>query len=601
MASNACVIHAHRHTGRHIGRISLHPISVVNQTFRRDPTRTLVLRDRFMRQMDKRFRALKKDIKVSIVDRDCFGIQPGVLRTLAPTGWKAYEFKRSHEKVQGFMAWLEEQESAGILDIIRRPGIHAGVDTPWTDVFIDSAYTRGIRRGRAELRRAGYTVPDWESTPGGIAGLMNQPHHADRIAAIYSRTFEDLKTVTREMNGQVRRRITDGLTTGLARGLAEGKNPIAIARELVKDVHNRVDKIGITRARMIARTEVIRAHHVANIAEYEQAEAEMDVTIMAEWSTAGYQVCEICIQFQLEGPYKLKQIEGLIPAHPNCRCVAIPVMKKKRAPRRKVAPIKPAKPPVVPGPKLKKRPTKPAGTKVPAKDKPYVAQDSLEKCEQWLRENVPGDYPIHYEGKNPYGLRKGTRLTKKKALEMFNLMNAEISRVYQKYGIQLPAPSRLFMTGINRAHVSTVIAEGKKQQWIIPCGRADWSPTSWAAANKWSKDHGWPWDWMEGAELERSRTVRHEWAHILDGQNNWFSNSMKARDLRLQLYHKFDFRIRDISEYAKKNNREWFAEAFSHYTSPSYGQYDPVLGKVRKFPKPLEDYLEEAMDMMRGK
>lgn len=306
-------------------RTSFRP--TVNAVFKTDPSRTLTLRRRFAAQMDRRFRALKRDIQISILDRDCFGIQPDVPRlagaaqvgTNVPTGYKAYEFKRAHEKVQSFMAWLEEQEKAGILTIIRRPGVHGGmVEVPWTDVFIDSAYTRGIRRGRAELRAAGYTVPNFEATPGGIGALMNQPHHAERVAAIYSRTFEDLKTVTREMDAQVRRRITDGLTTGLARGLAEGKNPRAIARELVKDVHNRVDKIGITRARMIARTEVIRAHHVANIAEYEQADADMDVTVMAEWSTAGYEVCPVCIDKFTRNPWKLKDIEGEIPAHPNC-------------------------------------------------------------------------------------------------------------------------------------------------------------------------------------------------------------------------------------------------------------------------------------------
>jgi len=119
------------------------------------------------------------------------------------------------------------------------------------------------------------------------------------------------------------------LTTGLAQGLAEGKNPRVIARELVKDVANRVDKIGITRARMIARTEVIRAHHVATIAEYEQAAEDMEVEVMAEWSTAGFAVCPICIDMAHGGPYKLKVIEGMIPAHPNCRCCALPVMKEK--------------------------------------------------------------------------------------------------------------------------------------------------------------------------------------------------------------------------------------------------------------------------------
>jgi len=300
----------------------------INAILKSDPTRTTTLRQRFAARMTWLFLELKKDIRVSIVKNDCFGIQPDVLRTLVPAGKKAYEFARSEEKVRLFMRWLQEQEDAGILKTIIRPGF-PGIETPWTNVFIDSAYTRGIRRGRNELRRAGYAVPVFEEITGGVAGIMNQPYHADRIGVIYSRTFEDLRSVTQVMNAQVRRKIADGLTTGLARGLAEGKNPLTIARELVKDVGNRVDMIGITRARMIARTEVIRAHHVATIAEYERADAEMDVTVMAEWQTAGFKVCDECIDMAAGGPYSLKEIEGMIPLHPYCRCCALPVVKEK--------------------------------------------------------------------------------------------------------------------------------------------------------------------------------------------------------------------------------------------------------------------------------
>lgn len=310
-------------------------LKAVNTTFRTDPTRTTALRARFVREMDRRFTRLKKDVRISIVDRDCFGIQPEVLGVLSPLPGKAFEFKRTSEKVALFMRWLEEQERLGILEIIFRPGTLPGIEAAWTDVFIDSAYAQGMRRGRVELRRKGYRVPTFEQVPSGIGVVMSQPYHADRIGAIYTRTFEDLKSVTQVMNAQVRRQIADGLTTGLARGLAEGKNPRVIARELVKDVANRVDKIGITRARMIARTEVIRAHHVATIAEYERADAEMEVTVMAEWATAGFKVCDHCLDMATGGPYKLKEIEGMIPAHPNCRCVALPVMKEKNGRRGK--------------------------------------------------------------------------------------------------------------------------------------------------------------------------------------------------------------------------------------------------------------------------
>lgn len=306
----------------------------VNAILLTDPTRTTTLRNRFVLDMDRRFNALKTDIRVSIIQNDCFALQPALL-TLAAAPYRAFDFPRTSDKIDGFMDWLIEQERIGILEITRRPGGLRGIDEAWTDTYIHSAYARGVVRGRAELRRAGYDVRSVDETLGGVNSIMSQPFHADRVGVLYTRTFEDLKSVTDVMNAQSRRLIAEGLTTGLARGIAEGKSPLVIARELYKDVANRVDKIGKVRARMIARTEVIRAHHLATIAEYRQSDAEMKVSVKAEWSTASFEVCAICLDGEAGSPYTLNQAEGMIPAHPNCRCVMLPVVldKKERSRR----------------------------------------------------------------------------------------------------------------------------------------------------------------------------------------------------------------------------------------------------------------------------
>ena len=305
----------------------------VNAILLTDPTRTTILRNRFVRDMDRRFNALKTDIRISIIQNDCFALQPALL-TLAAAPYQAFNFPRTADKVDGFMDWLIEQERIGVLEITRRPGGLRGIDEAWTDTYIHSAYARGVTRGRAELRRAGYDVRSIDETLGGVNSIMSQPFHADRVGVLYTRTFEDLKSVTDVMNAQSRRLIAEGLTTGLAKGIAEGKSPRVIARELYKDIANRVDKIGKVRARMIARTEVIRAHHLATIAEYRQADAEMKVGVKAEWSTAGFNVCDICAG--MEGKvFTLNEIEGMIPAHPRCRCVALPVVLDKEERRRR--------------------------------------------------------------------------------------------------------------------------------------------------------------------------------------------------------------------------------------------------------------------------
>lgn len=310
----------------------------LNTVAQADPSRTTMLRYQFVRDVNKRFNALKRDIRISIIDRDCFGIQPNVLRsflntkpnllTNVPLPSKAFEFVRTPQKVSMFMSWLEEQEAVGILTKIVRPGA-PGVEAAWTDVYVDSAYAKGIRQARSKLRRAGVPIPALEEVPGGIGALMNQPLHADRVGIIFSRTFEDLKSVTNVMNAQSRRMIEQGLTTGLSRGIAEGKNPRVIARELYKDVANRVDKIGIVRARMIARTEVLNAHNEAAHAEFERAEVEIGKPIFVDVSL-GANPCSICIDLESGGPYPLPEARGQLPAHPNCVCVHIPRVQERR-------------------------------------------------------------------------------------------------------------------------------------------------------------------------------------------------------------------------------------------------------------------------------
>lgn len=327
------------------------PVPVVNVQFRRDPSRTSTLRLNFMRDMDRRWNAIKRDMRVSIIDRDCFGIQPenqgflflasdnGIV-SLAATAPKQFAFESTDAKVRGFMQWLNAQEEAGLLELVDQPGFFTSGKQPWTNKYIDSAYQQGIRRGRAELIKIGEPVASFEAIPGGVSAVMNGPIHADTVATLYSRTFEDLVHVKNAANAAIRREITDALTSGLSRGLAEGKSPLTIARELYNDAATQLDKIGITRARIIARTEIIRAHHLANINEYDAISGMLDqeglmVDIIAEWGL-GPNPCPICIDLEADAPYTLDEVRSLIPAHPRCVCVAIPKTRRRPQPQRRM-------------------------------------------------------------------------------------------------------------------------------------------------------------------------------------------------------------------------------------------------------------------------
>ena len=302
-----------------------------------DPSRTSGLRRRFEAQMAKRLRDLLRLIRQSIVDNDCFGIQPvtsTLQRALAAATPRQFAFERdTAAKVQAFLRWLKEQEALGILQVIFRPGTNTAISVGWTDLYIQAAYRQGIGRAQTEMLRAQLILPFPGDLPGrtAVSTAFNLPIHADRVGALYTRTFEDLKTVMDVVNTDIRRKLIDGLTTNLTRGIAEGKNPITIAREMVKDVASGLDKIGLNRARMIARTEVIRAHHLASINEYRRADAAMTVAVQAEFRTAGDdRVCPECSA--LEGKvFSLDEAESVIPVHVQCRCVMLPHIARNRA------------------------------------------------------------------------------------------------------------------------------------------------------------------------------------------------------------------------------------------------------------------------------
>lgn len=267
-----------------------------------DPTYTTTLRQRFERDVVSRFRRLKSEIIKAVAVDDAFNLQQsGIIRVHRAN----FGFGTTAGKISEFMRWLTQQQEKGILEIQRGIGVTSSSGRAWTDVYIQSAYQKGIASAGKELRGMGVEVSDrW------VDAAFNRPIHADRAGILFTRTFDDLEGITQAMDRQISRVLTQGII--------EGRGPREIARQMA----DRVDKIGITRARVLARTEIIRAHHLATVNSYREAGVE-GVEIEAEFSTADDElVCSECEA--LEGKtFTLEEAEGLIPVHPNCRCTTI--------------------------------------------------------------------------------------------------------------------------------------------------------------------------------------------------------------------------------------------------------------------------------------
>jgi len=292
-----------------------------------DPSRTLTLRNAFARAMRTRFNELERVIREAVISDDVFGLQTYQMTT---PGREAFNFPRSSDKVEAFMRWLNQQVDRGILQTITLPQVGEGMEQAWTNTYIYDSYKRGVIRARYELNRAGYAPASIEAS-GGIPAIMSTPFHVDRVGLLYSRVFSDLKGVTTTMDTHISR--------VLAQGIADGDGTRLLARKLLSTINGKgAGDLGITdtlgrfipakrRAEMLARTEVIRAHHQATIQEY-RSWGVAGVEVIAEFTTAGDdRVCDVCASMH-GNRYTLEQIEPMIPVHPLCRCVAIPVVKR---------------------------------------------------------------------------------------------------------------------------------------------------------------------------------------------------------------------------------------------------------------------------------
>jgi len=307
--------------------ITYHPIAVYNQV---DPTRTVSLRNAFARDMRKRFMKVALEIASAIVKEDIFGLNN--IHTFQTPGNQAFAFRRSEDKVARFMQWLQSQVDAGILEVGELHQIGVGVNDHWTNKYIFDSYKRGVMRARYEMQKSGMTVPTIEET-GGIEISMGTPFHIDRLGLLYTRVFSDLKGITTAMDAQISRILTQGI--------ADGDNPRPLARKLVATINGTgmgdlslTDSLGRfvpaqRRAEILARTEIIRAHHQATIQEYMNWRVS-GVMVQAEVMTAGdKRVCSRCEILAKGGPYSLEEAMNMIPDHPQCRCVALPFLIKK--------------------------------------------------------------------------------------------------------------------------------------------------------------------------------------------------------------------------------------------------------------------------------
>lgn len=265
-----------------------------------DPTKTIVIRNRAERKVNKRFNAVKRDavayVKANfLVTNISFGEQ------------RVFEFTRSEDRVADFDAFLQQRIDEEILRVDGLTLDERSKENHWLNREVGEGYRRGAVKVRLAAERA---IPSLLKL-ADYSPFAN-PKHVERAQLIFQRTYSDLEGVTQVMAKQMSRELSNGILLG--------HNPVKVAQAIAE----KVDNIGLVRARLIARTEIIESHNSASIKEAEVLEAETGVKIQMEWITAGDSRVRSSHQDRDGNVYSRAEAQDLI-GEPNCRCSISPV------------------------------------------------------------------------------------------------------------------------------------------------------------------------------------------------------------------------------------------------------------------------------------
>lgn len=284
-------------------------------TLQIDPTRTLTLRKKFMAEMVRRFKSVRKEIWDAIVTQDALGLEDTSPFSVN-VEQQAWRFQTDAQKLESFSIWLQGQIDTKILSLTPE-------GLPWTAQYVESAYRKGVVRAYTDVHAAEYVEGD-DFFLGGkqqfLQSAFAQPETVSKIQLLATRSFEQLKGVTSTMASQMNLILADGITNG--------HGPKQIARDMSK----RIAGLTNTRALTIARTETIYAHAEGQLDSMQLLGVE-EVEAMVEFSTAGDdRVCAKCASLSGQ-TYTIKEARGIIPVHPNCRCAWLPAFPNNRKSR----------------------------------------------------------------------------------------------------------------------------------------------------------------------------------------------------------------------------------------------------------------------------
>lgn len=256
---------------------------------RADPTRTTLLRNKFVADMGSRFtRVSNASYRFVVTDNNL------ILN---------YEFKSDPEKLEAYKKWLKEQVDKQLI-------IVSNNETPWTDEYIQSSYKAATVRSWEDVRKKQGKSTATEAKKEFMSSF-SLPVTQHRLQLLYTRCWDALVGVTQQMGAELSRTLADGLVHGLG------------AREVGKNI---VEAVGFSknRAMVVARTELINAYAEGQLDTFDKLGIQK-LGVAVEHLTAGdKRVCPRCQALNGKIYNSTEEARGKIPVHPQCRCAWIP-------------------------------------------------------------------------------------------------------------------------------------------------------------------------------------------------------------------------------------------------------------------------------------
>ena len=297
-----------------------------------DPTHTLILRNKFSDRFSAKMRKLRGVLRETLIERDCFGLifLANQQADFSPSGRGEFAYPNDNEKIAYFLAWLKQQLNAEIID---RLGFVRITRDSWTNLYLRQAYERGVRQARQELKKLKIEVPDVDE----IDALLNTEPHKSNLESLHQRMINELEGFIADISHRIGRVLSDSFSKGhspymildrINKGLIQGEDRQELGLTLLFGKFVAFEQ----RTDMIARSEIVRNVAEAALEEYGiWGIEEVGMEVELSWTTAGdLRVCSYCRMKSQQGPYKISEAKGLLPAHVRCRCMWLPVRKKIR-------------------------------------------------------------------------------------------------------------------------------------------------------------------------------------------------------------------------------------------------------------------------------